>query len=194
MRPLAQLLSADDGVGGAQLVKPLTATMNGRRLRLQLQGSDQVFLVDPLPAKQGRALTRAFIEIARSVNRRCAIDALFAEALGGRNYALITGDHVQEFDEIGRYVRTWMPGACMVEPTGDVSDVVPGQRVRIIATPWDGLTLRVEEVDRLGLAALYWQSTAGRSALDAFIRLGGTGEAAAAVLPALFTSLNGHGQ
>ncbi len=165
----------------------ITATAEGRRLRLSLGWSD-VFFIDPLPAKRGHALTRAYV---RGSNVGSASGPLFAEALGAANYAMITGDHVQEFDEAGRYLKTWLPGACMIEPAEDVSPPAPGQRTRIVPAPWDGLGLRAEEVETLALAAFHWQSSAGWSALDAFISRGADRAAAHETMPLLRAALNG---
>ena len=158
----------------------LTAAIQGRTLLLQLDGLAEPILVDPLPAKRGRALTRSFLEQGGTGS-----DALFAEALGPASYARITGDLVQEFDALGDYLKTWLPDACMVEPSGDVQPTARGERVRVVAAPWDGLAVRAEEVERLGLAALYWQSDAGWTALDAFLRRGADRVAATAILPLL---------
>lgn len=157
---------------------PFAATVEGRRLRLQLDGITEAFLVDPLPAKRGHALAQAFAE-----QGGIGSDTLFAEALGAANYARITGDLVQEFDGIGGYVQTWLPDACMVEPAEDVPPPRPGQRLRVVPAPWDGLAVRAEEVELLALASFCWQSPAGWAALDAFLRQGASRPAAAAVLP-----------
>ncbi|MDQ4137578.1 MAG: hypothetical protein M3116_01855 [Actinomycetota bacterium] len=155
-----------------------------------LRGSDHVFFVDPLPAKRGHSLTRAFL---RSSSAGSASGTVFAEALGASNYALITGDRVQEFDAAGRYLLTWLPGACMIEPAEDVPAPAPGQRARIVPSPWDGLNVRAEEVESLALAAFCWQSPAGWSALDAFISRGANRAAAREIIPLLHAALNGAG-
>jgi hypothetical protein len=148
----------------------VTAEADGRRLRLAVHGSPHQFLVDPLPAKRGLALAAACGKTALRGLDDDALCGLFAEALGPENFAVLTGDLVQEFDGAGTYLRTHLPGAVMVEPEGDVDPVAPGQRMRIIPSPWDGLDLRAEELIGLALAAVRWQSSGGRTALCDVLR------------------------
>ena len=144
---------------------PLRATADGRRLRLEVPGSDQAFLVDPLPAKCGLALTSALLARPDDGATTILRDAVFAEAFGPQNFAVLTGNHVQEFDPDGRYVRTSMPGAVMVEPQEDVPPPEPGQRIRVIDSACDGLPVRLEDLNALALAAVLWQS-AGTAAVS----------------------------
>ncbi len=170
---------------------PLRAEPDGRRLRLELPG--RAFVVDPLPAKCGLALSTAIAAQAAGRPGGMPRESVLAEALGPQNYALITGDHVQEFDESGRYLRTSMAGAVMIEPLEDVPPPAPGQRTRVVASEWDGLDLRVEEVEALALAAFYWQSVAGWKGLTALLNgvAGSTGETAA--FEVLLDGLRRHG-
>jgi hypothetical protein len=136
----------------------ITAEVRGRRLRLAIPGTPHVFLVDPLPAKRGRALSEAYASSSGRDASKYSLPCVFAEALGAENYALLTGDAVQEFDATGNYLRTCLPDAIMVEPDGEVPAPAPGQRVRIIASPWDGLDLRSGECMTIVLEALAWQT------------------------------------
>ncbi|MFC0681301.1 hypothetical protein ACFFGH_26010 [Lysobacter korlensis] len=162
---------------------PITAAMQGRHLRLTLTGSGESFLVPPLPAKRGQALARTLLQLGShdEPGRRSQV---FAEALGPGNYALITGDHVQEFGELGNYVHTWLPGARMIEPAEAVPAPAAGERIRIIPAPWDGLNLREEEVEALALAAYRWQSPAGWRGLELLLR-GQASQEATAMAPLL---------
>jgi hypothetical protein len=162
----------------------IVATVDGRRLRLELPGSGQSFRVEPLPGRCGLALSRAFLAKLHGASDETPAESVFAEALGPENYALATGSHVQVFDGDGSYLRTAMPDAVMIEPHDDVESPIAGQRVRVIAAPCDGLDLRIEEIEELALAAFYWQSAAGSEALDEYLRAGAgrTGAAAAQIL------------
>lgn len=141
----------------------ITAAFEGRFLRLSVEGTAEEFLVRPLPRKRARALAAAFSAAARDAAGSAGFQALVAEAIGADSYARITGDHVQEFDELGFYVRTALPGAVMVEPAEDLLPPGPEQRFRVVPAPWDGADLRAEEVDALGLAALLWHTVGGEA-------------------------------
>ncbi|MFC0681302.1 hypothetical protein ACFFGH_26015 [Lysobacter korlensis] len=149
-----------------------------------------MFLVEPLSAKRGRALTWSFIELAAGFTGTSTSEELFAEAIGAANYALITGEHVQEFDEGGRYIRTWMSETLMVEPPGDIPPAAPGQRLRVIASPWEDIGLRAEEVEALCLSAFYWQSVGGLKAVDSYLEAGAGRAGTVAALQVLLGELS----
>ncbi len=148
----------------------INAEFEGRSLRLTVEGTSEQFLVSRLPLKRARALAAAFSPARWSVP--LPPQEAVAEALGADNYAYITGDHVQEFDESGHYVRTALPGAVMLEPAGDLLPPRPEQRVRVVPAPWDGADLRTDEVEALGFCALLWQ-TRGTEAVRSFLSTAG---------------------
>lgn len=120
----------------------------------------------PVGRKRARALAAAFRRIPPGRTESAAFQEVVAEALGADNYALLTGDHVQEFDEFGFYVRTSLPGAVMVEPAEDLLRPAPDQRFRVVPGPWDGADLRADEVEELGLCAVLWQTAGGAAVLE----------------------------
>ncbi len=146
----------------------ITAAFEERFLRLAVDGAGDEVVVRPVPRARARALAAAFLSSALGSDPTVTGQEVVAEAIGAENYARLTGDHVQEFDEAGRYVRTTMPGAVMVEPAEDVPAPEPEQRFRVIPAPWEGAHLRDEEIEVLGLSALLWQ-TAGEAAVVAFL-------------------------
>lgn len=167
-----------------------TATTEGRRLVLRVDGIDEPFLVDPLPAKRGRALTELFARASRSKITgeelpEMDLETIFIESLGPANYSRMTGLYVDEFDAEGDYVRTHTQFAAEVLPSH--ADMMG--TARFIArermageAELDGEPIRQEECESLALCAFYWQSVVGIEAVNAFI---GAGEGLEGSLKAL---------
>jgi hypothetical protein len=67
------------------------ATQEGRRLRLEVDGIEEPFYVDPLPARRGRDLTAMFVDAAIGQLDPISTAAVFMECLGPANYARMNG-------------------------------------------------------------------------------------------------------
>jgi hypothetical protein len=164
------------------------AVQQGRQLALYVDGIDEPFLVDPIPAKRGRALTEAFVAIAMGAPRDDAMsESLFIESLNARNYSRAVGGYVDEFDAAGAYVTTWSPDGAVrrVELADAVSPVRFLAREAIDEygeADVDGEAIRQEEAESLSLCAFYWQSVVGIEAVNTFLE---SGEGTAASLKAL---------
>lgn len=153
------------------------AAQQGRQLALYVDGVPDPFLVDPIPAKRGRALTELFVQIATGQELALAVsEAIFVEALNPINYSRMTGTYVDEFDAAGNYLRTWSPVGSTVH------EGITGQSVARFITreaipaygevELDGEPIREEECQQIALCAFYWQSVVGIEAVNAFLEAG----------------------
>lgn len=170
-----------------------TATTEGRRLSLNVDGVDGAFLVDPLHAKRGKHLTEQFILASVGQIPQDSSEAIFIEALGPVNYARMTGlyvdlvmehtddypepphtiDVILTYDDSGLYA-----GDPEVSPVGML---MKGAYYRARSEQGDepelmGEPIRQQEAEALCLAAFYWQTVVGMEAVEAFIE-GGEGTA-----------------
>lgn len=160
-----------------------TATTEGRRLRLAVEGIPEPFLVDPLPAKRGRFLTDEFIAAATMQRTVAQSEQIFIEAIGPANYSRIAGQYVHEFHE-GEYFATWAPDG-LVELPADYPRPVAPEGLRYLASETDdfeGEAIRQEEAEALCLCAFYWQTVVGMEAVREFVD---SGEGTAGSLKAL---------
>jgi hypothetical protein len=165
-----------------------TATRDGRRLRIEVDGLERPFLIDPIAAYRGRYLTDLFILGALGQLTGAQAEAIFIESLGPANYARAAGFYVEQYgdgeDDRGRYVCTWGPEGRLddaparedLRPAeeGDETPSLFGLRYVArtplppeLVNPDD--TLRQEEVEELALLAFYWQTVAGMEAVEAFL-------------------------
>lgn len=161
------------------------AAQQGRNLALFVEDIDEPFIVRPLPAKRGRALTETFAGIALGVDETqqpaAVSEAVFIEAINPDNYARMAGGYVDEFDSTGRYVTTWSTtGSTRHERLAELT--APARFIAREANPdlgepeVDGEPIRQEEAESLSLCAFYWQSVVGMEAVEAFLE-GGEGTA-----------------
>lgn len=164
-----------------------TAIAEGRRLRLEVDGIEEPFLVDPLPARRGRALTDEFIRAAIGARTIAGSEAIFIESIGPLNYIRISGNYVDEFDTDGVYLRTWTPDGETVRedlvgtegpiarPDGalDTDGAKFAKFAEREALPGEatiqGEAIRQEEGEQLALSAFYWQTVVGMEAVAAFL-------------------------
>lgn len=158
-----------------------TATTEGRRLVLRVEGIDEPFFVDPLPAKRGRALTELFVKAARSQLtgeniEEASQESVFIESINPKNYVRMGGVYVDEYDATGAYLHTHGLDVTYVldELAGNTStskytarEALPGIEDEI-----DGDPIRQEECESLALCAFYWQTVVGIEAVNAFIDAG----------------------
>jgi hypothetical protein len=132
-----------------------TATPDGRRLRLHVADGIDDFLVDPVSAKRGLALSEAFVNASLSRFQNDIglkplsvqeMERIFVEALGVDNYERMAGVLVDPatFDRI---------------PELDPED--PDYRPEP-----EGEPMRHEEQQEICLAAFYWQSVVGMDAVQ----------------------------
>lgn len=152
------------------------ATTEGRRLRLTVEGIEEPFLVDPLPAKRGHALTVQFVEAAAGRASVGLTEAVFIEAFGAANYSRMSGLYVDRFDPTtGEHVETYGPTG-PIEPAHP-REPLPAEVVglRFLAREADGEPeldgdpIRQEEGEALTLCAFYWQTVVGMEAVRAFL-------------------------
>lgn len=159
-----------------------TATTEGRRLVLRVEGVDDAFYVDPLPARRGRFLTDQFLLLSTTSGEDPAAaqalgEEIFVESLGPVNYSRLTGLVVDLVSrETGERLVTWNaaaeenPSPLEILRHGDVRFVlrepVDGEPV-----PW-GEPIRQEESEALALCAFYWQTVVGMEAVQAFLDAG----------------------
>src|SRR5690606_17555587 len=154
-----------------------TATAEGRRLMLRLEGIDTPIAVDPLPAKRGRVLTEQFIGIAAGKVSGALAEQVLIEAINPHNYARISGEYVDEFDAAGAYVQTWGPEGAAVRPA--LADTTGPDGIKYAhrdafpdEAPVDGEPIRQEEAETLCMAAFYWQTVVGMEGVTAFLEGG----------------------
>lgn len=163
-----------------------TATQDGRRLRLEVDGIDDPFFIEPLPARRGRLLTGMFLDAALGRAHPLEAQAIFIEAIGPANFVRLNGSFVDHYDEAGVYVDTTTPDGVTTHaaaPPRLPDGVPPGTRylARDDGTI-DGEPIRQEEGESLCIAAFYWQTVAGMEAVNEFI---GGGEGSVGSLKAL---------
>lgn len=164
-----------------------TATQDGRRLRLEVDGIDEPFYIDPLPARRGRALTALFLDSALGRAHPLETQAIFIEAIGAANFVRLHGTVVDTYDDAGHYVDTvGAGGARYIDKTvweGLPEGAPPG--LLFVARDDGTITgepIRQEEGESLCIAAFYWQTVAGMEAVNEFI---GGGEGSVGSLKAL---------
>lgn len=160
-----------------------TATTEGRRLVLAVDGIDEPFLVDPVPARRGRYLTEQFVSAALQRLAPDETEAIFIESINPDNYSRMSGFIVDEFDNEGEYVRSWNPDGDYVRDNYAPQFPERTHPVRYRAREAvagelesDGEAIRQEECESLCLCAFYWQTVVGMEAVNAFIQ-GGEGQA-----------------
>ena len=148
-----------------------TATTEGRRLKLTVEGIDEPFFVDPLPARRGRALTDIFIDASLGKLHPLATAAIFIESFGPANYARMDGTLVDEFDDDGHFLATFDAAGRIEQRQPDLGpDAVHVRfRARDDAAAPEGEPIRQEEGESLCLASFYWQTVSGMEAVNAFI-------------------------
>lgn len=169
-----------------------TATTEGRRLVLTVDGIDEPFYVDPIPAKRGKILTDRFIAIAVGAAQGSS-EGIFIEAIGPANYSRLTGLYVDLVRLVGEDMTPEV--VATFDDTGIIKgdpDAVPGLISRgavfIAREAHDdeqeivGVPMRQEESEALVLCAFYWQGVVGIEAVNAFIE---NGEGTAGSLKAL---------
>lgn len=160
-----------------------TATTEGRRLVLSIEGVDEPFRVDPLSARRGKWLTERFLEAAVGRTTAAVAEAVFIESFGPANYSRMTGAYVDEFTDAGIYVTTWNPTGSDerhdLEREAPAADADPLTIARFIARdpiapelPLDGEAIRQEECEALCLCAFYWQTVVGMEAVTVFLESG----------------------
>lgn len=163
------------------------ATPDGRRLRLDVDGIDEPFYIDPLPARRGRILTGMFLDAALGRAHPLEAQAIFIEAIGPANFVRLNGSFVDRYDDAGDYVETTTPDGVIVDrgaPPPHIPDGVPPGTLYLARDDGtiDGEPIRQEEGEALCIAAFYWQTVAGMEAVNEFI---GGGEGSVGSLKAL---------
>ncbi len=158
----------------------MEATPDGRNLRLHVAEGIDDFIVLPLPARRGKALSEAFLRIAMSrfsneLNLEpltmAEMEATFVEAIGVDNYERAAGVLID-------------PDT--FQPVAELPEDHPDYRL----TP-DGEAIRQEELQQLFQAAFYWQSVVGMKGVQALLEgEEGQGKALAQLLVMLGLSLS----
>lgn len=163
-----------------------TATTEGRRLVLSVEGIDAPFYVDPLSGKRGHYLTQEFVGAMLGKRTPAGGEAIFIECFGAANYARMTGSHVDQFTDAGEYVQTFSPEGEVSKVEGDPppalafpnrDDLFARYTHRDANPDWgevegDGEPIRQEECESLTLCALYWQTVVGMEAVRVFLSSG----------------------
>ena len=152
------------------------AIQEGRRLRLEVDGIEEPFYVDPLPARRGRDLTGLFVDAAIGQLDPMATSAVFMECIGPANYARMNGSLVDAYSASGDYVGTFGPTGPVEHPPSSLRlpEGIPAG-VLYVAREDDSVTgeaIRQEEGESLCIAAFYWQTAAGMEAVSQFIEHG----------------------
>lgn len=160
-------------------------------LRLEVEGIGDAFVVAPLAAKRGKALTEAFIEAAIGNGSEIRTAQIFIEAFGPANYSRMSGSYVDEYDDAGAPLRTH-------GPNGVEGDTMPPAQepialgVRFVERAGDDLggeAIRQEEAEALCLAAFYWQTVVGIEGVQQFLDEGATATASLKILNLLLFRL-----
>jgi hypothetical protein len=152
------------------------ATQEGRRLRLEVDGIEEPFYVDPLPARRGRDLTAMFVDAAIGQLDPISTAAVFMECLGPANYARMNGSLVDAYSAQGEWVRTYSPEGPVDRPPSNLGlpGGVPAGTLYLAREDdsVEGEAIRQEEGESLAIAAFYWQTAAGMEAVNQFIENG----------------------
>jgi len=152
------------------------AIQEGRRLRLEVDGIEEPFYVDPLPARRGRELTGLFVDAAIGQLDPLATAAIFMECIGPANYARMNGSLVDRYSASGDYTETYGPDGTVKLPPSSVRlpEGIPAGALYVAreddSVP--GEAIRQEEGESLCIAAFYWQTAAGMEAVNQFIEHG----------------------
>lgn len=167
-----------------------TATTEGRRLKLSVDGIDEAFLVDPIPSKRGKHLTNMFVLASLKAIGPEQIEQIFIEAIGPANYSRITGLYVDVRAQIPStepgVASTFESPSITYGPDGPISGsaaalaallnkgaLLEAREARDDEPILDGEPIRQEEAEELCLAAFYWQSVVGIEAVNAIFEEGG---------------------
>ena len=133
-----------------------TATTEGRRLRLDVDGIDEPILIDPISAKRGRYLTRRYLSASLNSLTIEQVEGIWIEALGPQNYSNLFGVFVERVsDDDGDDGWRARPAA-----EGEIEP--------------EGLPIRQEEGETLCMAAFLWNSILGMEGVNAYLSEEGT--------------------
>lgn len=190
-----------------------TATTEGRQLVLTVDGIDEPFIVDPIPARRGYTLTDTFMRVSlhkvpgiKTQYGRAESESVFMESIGPENYSRISGLYVDlvEFDaetgEAGQVLATFTPdGGSWEDPDHKSIHYYTATGALFMARPenpaageeyLDVESLRQEQAESLTLCAFYWQTVVGMEAVNAFIESGEDTMASVKALSLLMTRMD----